>query len=72
MQKLDHQTSKSFEGARDADRRADFDKNPLSGVNINLQLSSFIDWRIEKREQTLGKCQHPLMSFYSSSAEPGG
>ena len=65
VQKLDHQTGKSLEGARNTDRWADFDENALGSVDINLQLSSFIDRGIEKRQQTLAECQRPLILFHS-------
>lgn len=61
MEKLDHETSEALEGAGYTDRRRDLDQNPLGGLDVNLQPSSLVDGRVEKREEALenndGECQ---------------
>lgn len=53
MEKLNHQTSKPFEGSRDTDGGGYFDQNPLGGLDVDLQLPGLIDRRIKKRKQAL-------------------
>jgi hypothetical protein len=53
MEQLDHKASKALEGARDANCRADFDEDSFGGVNIDLELSSFVYRRVEKSKQAL-------------------
>ena len=36
MEKLDHESSETFERARYSNSRADLDKDSLSGVDVNL------------------------------------
>ncbi len=53
MEKLNHEPGKTFESARYTDSRADFNEDSTSGMNVYLQLSGFVDGRIEKRKKTL-------------------
>jgi hypothetical protein len=53
MEQLDHEASESLEGTRYANCRADFDENPFGSVNVDLKLSSFVYWRVEKSKQAL-------------------
>lgn len=53
VQKLNHQTSESLERTRDADSRADSYEHILGGLNVDLELARFVDWRIEESEQAL-------------------
>ena len=43
VQKLNHEPSKTFEGARYANSRADFDEDSASGMDVYLQLPSLVD-----------------------------
>jgi hypothetical protein len=60
VQQLNHQSSKSFECAWDADCRTDFDENTFGRMNIDLQSSSFVDGRIEKSEKALVVCEYDM------------
>ena len=53
MQELDHETCKPFEGSRDADGWVDFDQDAFGGVNVNLKLAGFVDWRVEESKEAL-------------------
>lgn len=55
MQELDHQAGETLEGAWDTDGGADFDQHTFGGVDVDLQLASFVDGRIEKREEALSR-----------------
>lgn len=50
---MNHQTSESLECTWDSDCWAYFDQNTLSGVDVNLQFSGLVDWRVEEGKQTL-------------------
>ena len=54
MQQLDHETSKTFKGARNAHGRADLNKHSFGGVDVNLKLSSLIDRGVQKSKEALG------------------
>lgn len=47
MEELHHQASKAFEGSRDPDRRADFNEDAFGGVDVDLQLSRFVDGGVQ-------------------------
>lgn len=47
MEQLHHQTSESLEGSGDADSGADFNEDTFRGVDVDLQLSSLVYWRIK-------------------------
>lgn len=53
VKELDHKTGESLERTWNSDSWADLDKNTFSRVNVNLEFSSFIDWRIEEGQETL-------------------
>ena len=53
MQELDHETCKPFEGSRDADGWVDFDQDAFGGMNVNLKLAGFVDWRVEESKEAL-------------------
>ena len=53
MEELDHETSESLEGTRDPDGWADFDKNTLGSVDIDLKLAGFVDRGIEEGKKAL-------------------
>ena len=44
MEELDHKAGEALEGSGDADSRADFDEDSFGGVNVDLELSSFVHW----------------------------
>lgn len=50
---MDHETSESFERTGNSDTRADFNEDSFGGVDVNLQLSGFVDRRIEQSKETL-------------------
>ena len=47
MQELHHETGKALECSRYPDSGADFDEDPLRCVDVDLQLPSFVYWRVE-------------------------
>jgi hypothetical protein len=47
VQELDHESSESLEGTRNAHCRADPDEHILGGVDVDLELSRLVDWRVE-------------------------
>jgi len=53
MKELNHETGESLEGTRDADCRADFDEDTLSGVDVDLEFSCLVDRRVEEGKKTL-------------------
>lgn len=53
VEKLDHQTCKSFEGTWNTNCWADFNENTLGRVYINLKPASLVDWGIEEGQKTL-------------------
>lgn len=50
VKQLDHETSESLECTWYTDRGADFDEDALCGMNVDLELSSLVDWGIEQSE----------------------
>jgi hypothetical protein len=48
VEELDHKASEALEGTWYADCRADFYEDSFGGVNVDLKLSSFVYWRVEK------------------------
>lgn len=48
MQQLHHQPREPLERARDAHSWVDLDKDTLRRLDVNLELASFIDGRVEK------------------------
>ena len=48
-----HETGESLECTWDADGWADFDEDTLSGVDVDLKFSGFVDRRIEESKETL-------------------
>jgi len=53
MKELDHEACESFECSWNANCRADFDEDPFGCVDVDLQLASLVDWRVEKGEEAL-------------------
>lgn len=53
VEKLDHQASKTLEGARDADRGRDLDQHTLGGGDVDLEPARLVDGRVEQGEQAL-------------------
>ena len=47
MKELHHETGKSLEGSRDADGGRDLDQHAFGGVDVDLELSSLVDGRVE-------------------------
>jgi hypothetical protein len=47
VQELDHESSESLECTRNAHCRADPDEHILGGVDVDLELSRLVDWRVE-------------------------
>lgn len=50
MEKLHHQTGESLEGTWDTDGGRDFDEDTLCSVDVDLQLASLVDRRVEQGE----------------------
>lgn len=53
MKQLHHQTSETFEGAGNANGWTDLDQDTFGGVYVYLQLSGFVDRRVEQGKETL-------------------
>lgn len=53
VQELDHESSESLEGTRNAHCRADSYEHILGGVDVDLELARLVDWRVKQCEQTL-------------------
>jgi hypothetical protein len=53
VEELNHETSKSLECTWNANGWADFDEDPLSSVDIDLELASLIDGRIKEGKKAL-------------------
>lgn len=54
VQELHHQTGKALEGSGDADGGRNLDQDALGGVDVDLQLASLVDRRVEQGEKALG------------------
>ena len=48
VEELDHETGETLECAGNADGGGDFDEDVLGCVNVDLQLSGFVDGGVEK------------------------
>jgi hypothetical protein len=46
VQQLNHQTGETFEGTRNADGWVNFDEDTFRGVDVDLELASFVDRRV--------------------------
>lgn len=53
VKKLDHEASKTLECARNTHGRADFDQYTFSSVDVDLQLPSLVDGRIQEGQEAL-------------------
>jgi hypothetical protein len=53
VEELNHQTSETLEGPRDADRRRNLDQHALGRLNVYLEPSRFVDGGVQKGEETL-------------------
>lgn len=58
MEQLHHEARETLEGTRDTHGRTDFDEHALGGVDVDLQLASLVDGRVEQGEQALSCGQH--------------
>lgn len=54
VQQLHHETGKALEGSGNTDGGRNLDQNSLGCVNVDLQLTSLVDGRVEQRKQALG------------------
>ena len=55
VKQLDHETCKSFESPGYSDRWVDLNEDPLGCVDVDLESSSFVDWRIKQGQETLDR-----------------
>ncbi len=53
VEKLNHQPGEPLKGSRNTHGRRDLDQDPLGRLDVDLQLASFVDWRIKEGEQAL-------------------
>lgn len=53
VEELDHQTCEALEGTGNADGRRDFDEDTFGGVDVYLELASFVDGGIKEGEEAL-------------------
>jgi uncharacterized Zn-binding protein involved in type VI secretion len=53
VKQLHHQTCESLEGSRNAHSGRHPDEDVLCRLDVDLQLASLVDWRVEQGEQTL-------------------
>lgn len=53
MQQLDHQTGEALKGSGDTDRGRDLNEDTLGSMDVNLELASFVDGRVQQGEETL-------------------
>ena len=47
MEQLDHEAGEAFEGTWYPDGGRDLDENAFRGVDVDLQLASLVDGRVE-------------------------
>jgi len=47
VEELDHEACEPFERSGDAHGWVDFDQDALGGMNEDLELAGFVDWRVE-------------------------
>lgn len=73
MQELDHETGEAFEGSGYADGGADFDENTFGCVDVDLELAGFVDWGVEKGEETLSQVSRRghRYGFHGIEPRPG-
>lgn len=48
VEKLNHKTGETLERTWNTDGRIDFDKYTLGGLDVDLELSGFVEWRIQQ------------------------
>lgn len=53
MEKLDHQAGEALECAGNAHGGGDFDEHAFGGGDVDLEEAGFVDWGVEKGEETL-------------------
>ena len=53
MKKLHHETCESFKSSWYAYGRRDLDKDTLGSRDVNLELASFVDRRVQQGEEAL-------------------
>jgi hypothetical protein len=74
VQQLNHQTGEPFEGTRNADGWVNFDEDAFRSVDVDLELASLIDRRVEKSEEALlrgGRPKRLAILKPDLSMEPG-
>lgn len=64
VEKLNHQTSKTFEGPGNSNGWGNLNENALRSVDVDLQLASLVDRGIEKGKQAL--CQYGTVSMLNA------
>lgn len=50
---MDHETSETLECSRNADSWVDFNEDSFGCVDVDLELTSLVDGRVEEGEKTL-------------------
>jgi len=53
VKELDHKTCEPFESSRNAHGWIDFDQDAFGGMNEDLELAGFVDWRVEEGKEAL-------------------
>jgi hypothetical protein len=53
VKELDHETREPFEGSRDTHGWVDFDQDAFGGMDEDLELACFVDWRVEEGKEAL-------------------
>jgi hypothetical protein len=53
LERRTHETREPLEGSRDSDVRVDLDEDALGGVDVDLESASFVERRVEERQEAL-------------------
>lgn len=67
---MDHKACESLEGTWDTNSGRDFDQNTFGGMDVDLQLAGFVNWRVEKGQEAL--YQVSIVSFLELAIVLGG
>ena len=63
---MDHETGEALERSGNANSRANFDQDAFCSVDVDLQLASLVDGRVQQSKQTLKvEVSSPLQQHHS-------
>ena len=67
VQQLNHQSRKTLKRARNTRMRMHFNKNIVSRADVHLQMTSLVQWRVQKRQKTLMRDIGAHFGYFATS-----